>query len=270
MACVITYNNKKYTQQEFNEYFKSHFFEFAGDFLGSKQDIQGFKEFVNKENNKEIKFNLSEKSNELKKLPNNQWFNRTIQPIINRFSKMFPNVRVNVISINEIPKEVQAKVDGLGKQINSFYHKGQVYIIKERVSKDITIEEFLHPFVNALEKDNPELYKSLLGEAKQLFPELKEQIFQDYDKVYSSIFDKNREFLTQALTKKVSEFTPEQFLELFPFLQKRSQSIRGGLHLAYHIIHRLLVKEISISTYGLRYGTLLEGKIKKEFIHGKA
>ena len=174
--------------------------------LGSKQDIEGFKEFVGRKN---PDFNISKKQ-ELENLSNNKWFRKVIQPVINRFSKMFPNIRVNVISINEIPKEVQAKVDGLDKQINSFYHKGQVYIIKERVTKDITIEEFLHPFVNALEKDNPELYKSLLGEAKQLFPELKEQIFQDYDKVYSSIFDKNREFLTQALTKKVSEFTPEQ------------------------------------------------------------
>ena len=52
MACIITYNNKKYTQPEFNEYFKSHFFEFAGDFLGSKADIQGFKEFLNQ--NKEL------------------------------------------------------------------------------------------------------------------------------------------------------------------------------------------------------------------------
>lgn len=47
MACTITYNHKKYTQTEFNEYFKSHFFEFAGDFLRSKQDIDGFKNFVN-------------------------------------------------------------------------------------------------------------------------------------------------------------------------------------------------------------------------------
>lgn len=70
-----------------------------------------------------------------------------------------------------------------------------------------------------------------------------------------------------ALFKKYSDYTPDQFLELFPFLQKRSQSIRGGLHLVYHITHRLLVKELTISTYGLRYGTLLEGKIKKEFIH---
>lgn len=72
------------------------------------------------------------------------------------------------------------------------------------------------------------------------------------------------------LFKKYSNTTPEVFLEQFPFLQKRSQSIRGGLHLVYHIIHRLLVKELTISTYGLRFGTLLEGRIKKEFLHGKA
>lgn len=48
MGCIITYNNKKYTQPEFNEYFKSHFFEFAEDFLGNKQDIEGFKKFVSK------------------------------------------------------------------------------------------------------------------------------------------------------------------------------------------------------------------------------
>ena len=69
------------------------------------------------------------------------------------------------------------------------------------------------------------------------------------------------------LFKKYSEHQPEQFLDLFPFLQKRSNSIRGGLHLVYHIIHRVLVKEVTISTYGLRYGTILEGEIKKEFVH---
>ena len=71
-----------------------------------------------------------------------------------------------------------------------------------------------------------------------------------------------------SLFKQFSDWEPDQFLAEFPFLQKRSKSIRGGLHLVYHLIHRLLVKEITISTYGLRYGTLLEGKIKKEFIHG--
>lgn len=68
------------------------------------------------------------------------------------------------------------------------------------------------------------------------------------------------------LFKKYSSFDPAQFLELFPFLGKRSESIRGGLHLAYHLTHRLFVKSLSISTYGLRYGTLIEGSIKEEDI----
>lgn len=68
------------------------------------------------------------------------------------------------------------------------------------------------------------------------------------------------------LFKKYSDSGPEVFLEEFPFLQKRSQNIRGGLHVAYHFIHRLLAREITISTYGLRYGTILEGKIKKEHL----
>lgn len=70
-----------------------------------------------------------------------------------------------------------------------------------------------------------------------------------------------------SMFKKYSELTPTEFLEKFPFLQKRSNSIRGGLHLVYHVIHRLLVKELTISTYGLRYGTVLEGSIKKDYIH---
>lgn len=70
-----------------------------------------------------------------------------------------------------------------------------------------------------------------------------------------------------VLFKKYSAATAEQFLELFPFLQKRSKSILGGLHLVYHVTHRLHVKEIIISTYGLRFGTLLEGEIKKEFLY---
>jgi exopolyphosphatase/guanosine-5'-triphosphate,3'-diphosphate pyrophosphatase len=71
------------------------------------------------------------------------------------------------------------------------------------------------------------------------------------------------------LFKKYSDTSIEKFNDEFPFLQKRSQSIRGGLHLVYHLIHRLLVKELTISTYGLRFGTLLEGSINKEFLHGK-
>jgi exopolyphosphatase/guanosine-5'-triphosphate,3'-diphosphate pyrophosphatase len=71
------------------------------------------------------------------------------------------------------------------------------------------------------------------------------------------------------LFKHFSDFSPEQFNSLFPFLGKRANSIRGGLHLVYHLVHRLFVKEITISTYGLRYGSLLEGRILQDHLHGK-
>ena len=74
----------------------------------------------------------------------------------------------------------------------------------------------------------------------------------------------------ETIFKKFSSSPPDVFLSQFPFLGKRSASIKGGLHLVYHIIHRLLVKEMTISTYGLRYGTLLEGQIKEEFLHVKS
>lgn len=73
----------------------------------------------------------------------------------------------------------------------------------------------------------------------------------------------------ENLFKKYSEWKPENLLESFPFLGKRSQSIRGGMHLVYHLLHRLMVKEVYISTYGLRYGTILEGFIKAEFIYAR-
>ena len=55
MACIITYENKQYTQKEFEQYFKEHFTEFVDNFLGSKKDIEGFKNYVqNKKQNEDF------------------------------------------------------------------------------------------------------------------------------------------------------------------------------------------------------------------------
>jgi exopolyphosphatase/guanosine-5'-triphosphate,3'-diphosphate pyrophosphatase len=70
------------------------------------------------------------------------------------------------------------------------------------------------------------------------------------------------------LFKKYSQSYESDFLEKYPFLGKRARSIKGGLHLVYHLLHRLLVKEVMVSTYGLRYGTLVEGIISKDQFHG--
>lgn len=58
MACVITYKNNKYSQQEFEKYFKNNFNEFVNEFLS--QDIEGFRDFVNE--NQTIEENEVEES----------------------------------------------------------------------------------------------------------------------------------------------------------------------------------------------------------------
>jgi exopolyphosphatase/guanosine-5'-triphosphate,3'-diphosphate pyrophosphatase len=75
--------------------------------------------------------------------------------------------------------------------------------------------------------------------------------------------------LVQDMEKEHESFSQEQFLEKFPFLGKRSRTIRGGMFVANFIFKLLNVKEAKISTYGLRYGTLLEGKIKDEHLFRK-
>jgi len=70
----------------------------------------------------------------------------------------------------------------------------------------------------------------------------------------------------ESLFKKFASFTPEQFSTSFPFLGKRSEAIRGGLTLATHLLQRLRVSEVVVSTYGLRYGTLLAGRVEDEYL----
>ena len=192
MACTITYDNKQYTQKEFEQYFKEHFTEFVDNFLGSTQDIEGFKKFTDKEkiflNKSENKINNSDK-----------YFKDVIQPLIKTLSKKFPNTKVTIISENELPEKLK------GKNINSYYKNNEVFIIKEKVTPKITIEEFLHPFVNVLKDSNTDLYNSLLKEAKQLFPELRADIKDSYRRVYDNKDDIDKEFLTQVLSQKVSQ-----------------------------------------------------------------
>ncbi len=68
------------------------------------------------------------------------------------------------------------------------------------------------------------------------------------------------------MLQQYNEYTPDRFLSAFPFLGKRSKTIKSGLILANTILHRLKIENVYISTYGLRYGTLLAGEINHDFL----
>lgn len=70
----------------------------------------------------------------------------------------------------------------------------------------------------------------------------------------------------QTMAHKYRDWTAEAFLDRFPFLGKRSAAIRGGLLLASSLSKILEPEKYQVSTYGLRYGTLLEGNVKESFL----
>ncbi len=115
MGCIITYNNKKYSQLEFNEYFKSHFFEFAGDFLGSKQDIEGFKEFI--QNNSQTFYNLN-KLDAKRKATNN-----TLNGIL---SRALSNLSVETIDENGVVTNKTIEVKSL-EAFKNWYENNPKY-----------------------------------------------------------------------------------------------------------------------------------------------
>lgn len=70
----------------------------------------------------------------------------------------------------------------------------------------------------------------------------------------------------EALFRRCSQWAPEDFLKEFPFLGKRATAMRGGLILTTHLLQRLNVSEVVISTYGLRFGTFLDGGVLDEYL----
>lgn len=69
-----------------------------------------------------------------------------------------------------------------------------------------------------------------------------------------------------SMLKNYQGLTPSDLLEKFPFLGKRSKTIYSGLILADQVLERLKVEDIYISTFGLRYGTILFNGIKEQYV----
>ena len=65
---------------------------------------------------------------------------------------------------------------------------------------------------------------------------------------------------------KLKKLNPNDILNKFPVIGKRFETITGGGIVGVEVGKALKVKKFSISTYGLRYGTLFEGEIHGRYI----
>lgn len=124
--------------------------------------------------------------------------------IVAQLKSVIPSVNIQMVSV----EEAKAIIDNIKEdptvkpnfdKIRSFYHKGTAYLISGRVNNEIAAEEVLHPFVEALKKDNEVLYTKLLNEATINFPGLRQRIIAAYPKD-----DVDTELLTQALSRHMN------------------------------------------------------------------
>lgn len=65
---------------------------------------------------------------------------------------------------------------------------------------------------------------------------------------------------------KIENDDPQKLLNHYPFLEKRANTIVAGAKLAIEIAQKCDVKNLEISTYGLRHGTAMSGTIEHQFL----
>ena len=124
--------------------------------------------------------------------------------LLSQLQSLFPDVSIQVISAEEAKVMLDLIDDSPNKpsidKVKSFYHNGVAYLISGRVTNDVAIEEVLHPFVDALKKDNPALFNNLLEEAKKNFKSL----YSTIERTYPSE-DVDTEVVTQAISRTAAE-----------------------------------------------------------------
>jgi exopolyphosphatase/guanosine-5'-triphosphate,3'-diphosphate pyrophosphatase len=70
----------------------------------------------------------------------------------------------------------------------------------------------------------------------------------------------------QEFVKNLEKMTPDEILKKYPVAGKRSSTIVGGSKVILELCQRLKVEKLFISTYGLRFGTIIEDEIEKRFL----
>ena len=178
------------------------------------------------------------------------WDKPRARAVVMHLMRMFPQIQVKMLNVNEaetlynsLPQWQKSKVNF--KDVNSFYVDGVAYLVKGIVTDETAIEEMLHPFIDAIKVDNPELFNSLLTEAKINFPEMVQSITEAYNnnRNFSSL-ERDLEIVTQALSRhfnKEYESTPTK-----KFLDKIKQALDWFVNVINNLNEYITGKPLSV------------------------
>jgi len=176
--------------------------------------------------------------------------------IIAHLSLVFPQVQVKAITV----AQAKALLGELNKTYNidsdtvkGFYYQGVSYLIKGRYNADTAAEEMMHPFVDALFKDNNELFSKIWNEAKDLYPALYQEIQNNYNsKKGFSETDRMIEFVTQSLARTfASGFDKNKLVSWNQRMTQFQQWVSNFLEKLYTLLTgqkvKLTVKDLKVN-----------------------
>lgn len=161
-----------------------------------------------------------------------------ILEVTRHMQKIFPNLSVRVISEQELEEFDLSGSSGVQrKRINSFVKNDVIYLVADRFSGDMLVEEWLHPFVHILQKENSVLFENLLDQCRSQYSDIAQQVSRDYlsqngfkeqdrqnelvSKVLSSVLQRKitekpqrNDFLLEKLIREFFKFLHEIFRKL--------------------------------------------------------
>lgn len=134
------------------------------------------------------------------------------QELMDRLQGLFPEIKVQYINQNELSQFSDGRFSNSDITVNTFVKDGIVYLVKDRFTGDMVVEEFLHPFVSAIMFDNPKLADSLYAEMLDRYPDIANMVEKTYTEAKGwSEEDRKNEIITKGLQRAFSERIQDSF-----------------------------------------------------------
>lgn len=166
-----------------------------------------------------------------------------------------------IISVNEA-FDITGKTD-----VKGFYKSGFVYFVDGMFTSDTVFHEFAHPIINALAKDNPELFAKLYSDVESEFIEEVANKTTGYYEKDTEEFRK--EVLVQALTKVNGTETPKTWLGRL--LYNIKQFLRGKFGKKINLkglSNKTTLKEfVDMINYGKEFELDMDFLTEEDFIY---
>ena len=134
------------------------------------------------------------------------------QELTDRLKALFPELQIQYINEDEIAKYSGGRFNNSDVIVNSFIKDGIVYLVRNRFTGDMMVEEFLHPFTSAIMFDNSTLANSLYAEILDRYPDIVNMVERTYtDERGYNDDDRKNEIITKGLQRAFSEKIQDSF-----------------------------------------------------------